>query len=1292
MRIVRRRNAVALLSFSALVAGSIAAVGQAPSAPAKVAAPLRVHLDAATGSLPPAPVWQTAPGAMPQRPATCPPLPAASSSRSATVKAADVSLDQPSPTGDVLWPPPPAGVDPESYRIFDHTPVMSPPVTPSNWATQGNNWKLASTRSTDTAINSNPQELCGVEGSSVDLAWQTTTGRPTTVIAVLDSGIEWCSADLVNKVALNRAALPLPENSSGLTKPQLTALGQTFLDNDPYDLLDAGVLDAAQYGSDPRVAAVVAAYGGYYCASSGYDGVSAEDLIRTFADPTLPSGAKNPFALDLSGPTGYTEAIAGWNVLDNDDDAVDDVSFGHGTGEASDMVGSANSLDGEVGGCPSCMFMPVRVGTSFITTGNAFAAGVLFAVDSGATVISEALGTLDYTSTAVQAIQYAGSRGVPIVGSAADEESEHQNLPASLGHIIVVNSTNSETGWDPPSYLYLNGCTNYGGQISVTVPSSSCSSEATGKTAGVVGLLESAAADAVQSGKLTDYPGLKNALGQPVPLSANEVLQLVTMTADSVDFATAAPTADPPAPADNYAVSAPNVPFATTTMYPTTPGYNEYTGWGRLDAARIVQWVSEGRIPPEAEIDSPDTFATFSPTGQLVVSGFVGAVRSKSYRYQVDVGVGVAPAANSWHLVSTGHGAGSFKGVLGTVPLAELAALFPGGAAALTGGPVGTGGTPDPDRFTFTIRVLVEDASGNVGVATSPDFLHSDPQLVASYQFGSSITSPPRLAPLGPNGENVLLVAEADGTIHALLPNGHELPGWPVQTALAPAHPTEEAYTSGAVTDLMHGEIVGGVAVGDLADAAGHQLDVVVADTLGNVYAWNAAGKLLPGWPEHSNPNFSLPSARNAQNRLLPGFLAAPALADLTGNGQLDVVAPSLDRHVYAFSPDGRSVPGWPVLVVDPAEVQSVNPVTNQVTFLPSSNVDIGTELVDTPAIGSLTGSGPPEVVLGSDEEYDGTPYADLGALGEILSSSGAPSANSRVYAIWPNGSEHPAAPGSTSPPGWPDAGAFVPGWPAQIAQLDAGLLPTIGDGVTGSPVLAALKGGKDLDVVASSSGGPVYALYPNGTSMFGYGSDKLPKVGAYAPPGGSILDWTMPAVGSPVVAPVGAATATPSIVDPGTSLGRLVDSAFPGDQTPHLDEVDSWSALTGAISTDWPATMNDLQFLIQPIVADVNGAAGGGYVVEGSSLYDLRAYSATGTEPATYPKFTGGWMTYGAAFGPWGSLSDQVLAAGTRSGQLLVWSSPTAACASSGPWPQVHHDAWNTQDLSTTGAPSPTC
>src|SRR5204863_3506944 len=110
----------------------------------------------------------------------------------------------------------------------------------------------------------------------------------------------------------------------------------------------------------------------------------------------------------------------------------------------------------------------------------------------------------------------------------------HHNVPSANRHTITVNSVTRYEDLaglvlSPPSYLYLNGCTNYGGNIAVAVASSSCSSEATGRAAGIAGLLISAALDRVDMGFLaarrTDPTGAVH------PLSANEVAQLLTGTA-----------------------------------------------------------------------------------------------------------------------------------------------------------------------------------------------------------------------------------------------------------------------------------------------------------------------------------------------------------------------------------------------------------------------------------------------------------------------------------------------------------------------------------------------------------------------------------------------------------------------------------------------------------------------------------------------------------------------------------------------------------------------------------------
>ncbi|MHB1519484.1 MAG: hypothetical protein ACYCVN_12095 [Acidimicrobiales bacterium] len=1309
----RRRSSRRLATiWVALVIGALYAV---PASAATTSAGAVGRGSTASTALPPAPVWSNPPF-LPHRPAACPPAPADPN----TASPGQVGTT----TGTVPWPPTAAGsrTNPELAAATDHTPRQFPPLRPANWSNGGGNLMLTSARSNKPALANNPQELCGVRGNSVDTAWQVTTGSPKTVIAVTDSGIEWCDPGLVNKIYLNKAALPPPEDAAGKTKSQLERAGQHFADRDPYDLNGSGIVNVAQYANDPRVAAVARAYGGVFCAThksgaaNGYTGISPEDLIRAFGRATMPGpGGRqvpNPYYRARQGPAGFTNAIAGWNFVNNNNNPYDAVHYDHGTGEAEDSSAAAGALATEVGSCPNCMVLPIRVGDSFIATANTFAEGVLFGVDSGASIVQEALGTLNDTTTAQQAIDYARAHGVPVVASAADEESQHQNEPANLAHTIVVNSVWRKSSFNPPSYLNLNGCTNYGGNIAVSVESASCSSEATGKSSGIVGLAESAAATAMAEGKIRPYPGLRSATGKPVALSANEIRQLVTMSASDVNFATAAP----PFPANNYAVTTPYP--GTTTRYPTKRGFDIYTGYGRIDAQRLVNWIANGDIPPQASFTGLPWFQTLSPHQTLSIDGLVGTSRAKSFRWQLDVAPGVQPSQSSWRLLSTGRGHGSEHRALASVPLRQVAQLFPGGLAALTGGPVGAGGQPLPNKFTFTLRLVVQASNGLIGKARRTEYLHQSSSLLPGYpkRLGSSIVAAPTLAPIGPHGENVLLVATAGGTVHAYLPDGKELAGWPVHTAIDTGfHPGEAAYSKGAVRAIPHGEIIdvnGGVAVGDLSNAGGHHPDVVVTDNTGRVYAWNAHGQLLPGFPVRTSAAFSGPGVANHANRVLRGIASAAALAPLQGTviergpghsvrrvQPLDIVAAGMDRHVYAWQPNGQPVPGWPVLVINPAKVASINPTSNQVTFTSSANPAQGTKLIDTPAIGRLQGgSGPPDVVVGSNEEYYGPANAQLGSLGSVLSALGGSTGNGEVYAIHAQGSLHAAPAGSTAPPGDPNPGAFLPGWPASIADISPGLLPDVGDGVTNSPALAHLTGNSTLDVAAMAAIGPLTLLNPSGTSLLG-SSGGLPIVAATSPPGAGsntgsgLLATTIPALGGPSFGAVGPVPGPVSAVAPAISLGALLDTQLPAQQKPNTKQVDAWNATTGQLDSGFPSAMNDLQFFNQPIVADVGGATQGAYVVEASGLNDLRAVNTAGQEAPGFPKFTGGWTMNSPALGRFGRLPNQAIVAGNREGELFAWKTPTPACAPSGPWPMAHHDLSNSNNLSTPQLPGgPAC
>ena len=1300
------------------------------------------------------------------RPATCPAVPA---------NQGGPGSDTQSTTGTPLWPPAPAGTSPKDYAAYLHTPAATPPVRPANWADGGGDWKLTSSRSTDSTVSQNPQELCGVEGNSVDKAWQVTTGRPDTVIGITDSGIEWCDTSVVDKIALNRDALPYPENAAGLTKPQLKADGVKFADRDPYDLDNSGILNAAQYASDPRVAAATAASPskGLFCGKF----ISPEDLIRTFGSATSPYYYPNPTAgpedppYPGQVPGGFTEAIAGWNFVDNTNDPYDDVLYGHGSGEAEDSTGAADAIGQEVGACPSCTVLPIRVGESFIASSNDFARGVLFAVDSGASVLQEALGTLDVTTTAAQAIAYANAHGVPVISSAADEEAEHHNEPGDLPGTIVVNSVThapSESAggqnvslYQPSSYLYLNGCTNYGANIGVAVESASCSSEATGKTGGVTGLIESEARNLLDSKQLAAYPGLKSVNGAPVALSPTEVRELIEMSADDIDFQTAVPpSASSPfaAPPDNYAVVSP-VP---TTRYPTQPGFDMYTGYGRLDAANVLDWLAAGKIPPEASFGEMQWFQTYDPSRPLSVPLFAAAYRTAgTFHWELQYGVGTQPEPGAWYHVAGGSGTGGPGGsassesyTLGPLLLAQIAAQLPSTSNG-TGNGTGPAGRPQPDADSFTLRLVVTDANGLVGMDRRTEYLRHDPTLITgsalqpaegaglgsnqqpATSFGGSIDAAPTLAPIGPAGQNALIVPTADGTIHAYGAgsDGHlsELPGWPVRTELLPGQAeitaNEPAYTSGSVTAEPHCSIVGGAAVGDLVGAKAGP-DVVLSDMCGNVYAWSASGALLPGFPVHTDPVFSQDPApyagttsgtdpsvdpRDPNNRLLPGIVGAPALADLTGSGQPDIVVSSLDRHVYAWNSAGVLLPGYPVVVVDPSQVASVDPVTNHVTFKSGVNVQMGSMILDTPAIGNLSGgSGPPDLVIGTDEEYGCNPATIPGA--NLALKSGEPNcaiseanavnwgleaagssllnpANSRVYALSPAGTRTSA--NCSEGTAQPDACAILPGWPASMVDLDAGLLPDVADGTTATPALADLNGNGKLDVGDMTSVGPAYIFDASGQSVYGNGPDGEPiglSMSAAGPLSNSQDVPSIPALGMPVFAPLGGPAPGTSFVAPAASLGKALDAALPAQQYANDNQLDAWNTSTATMQAAFPQVVNDLQFFNQPIVADVGGATAGAYVVEGSANADVRAVNSLGQEAPGFPKFTGGWIVNSPSFGPLGAMDDQVVVAGTRDGDLFVWSTPTQRCASSGPWPREHHDLSNTNNLQWTSTLEPAC
>jgi len=1261
------------------------------------------------------------------------------------------------------------GFDPHDFKTF-RLPAGSP--APNDLG--GDDWKYAATpESGNEPVNHQPWELNGVRGASVfdtsptvNTAWTVTTGRPDVTIAELDSGVEWNDPGLVNdlryKIRLNRGELPVPNHSG----PALIAGVNCASYQNAYDANGDGVFNLKDYACDSRINLSDTR-------RAGPPGVfTPEDITIAFSNGTDGDG------------NGYVDDIAGWDFLDNDNDPYDDVQYGHGSGEARGSAGEANSGAGKAGDCPNCMIVPFRVGDSFIADANRFAEATIYAVDNNMQIVQEALGTLNNTRFAREAVDYAYNHGVAVIASAADEAAQHHNYVSSLPHTIVVNSVDKypsqgvstpdgspfQIGGDipeenPKSYLTFNGCTNFSSKITVSIPSSSCSSNATEVAAGIAGLIYSAALDARDQGKLQPSSDCTLVNGQPCPISANEMRQLIATggvggvsQVDDVNFTTsslASPTPEPScSPTPSLGCTDPNGALQSNVngvrpvtsppdsrSYPARKGPDQFYGYGRVNAYRGALEASLGTIPPEVEIISPDWFAQVDPSKATApLAGRVWA-RGQKYTCKVYAAPGSypnndpTPVGDMEQLAGsqipaggcdgTTQHTGPIDGTLASIDISHLKSRFPPDAmtSGFRGRESGDGagqtsnGRPNSEPYGFTVHVEATTVPSGGGTAATGDdrrnfYLHRDQDMMDGFPktLPGDGESSPAFADLNGDNKNELVFGTADGQVHAMRPDGSELPGWPAHTDALPVH-IGHAFKSGELHAPVYGTMLASVAVGDL-NHDGSQ-DVVGADFEGKVYAWNAKGHLL--WRREANPNFSGKPLKPFVNVRQPnfdrtqhGFIGSPVLANLDGinGGPLDVVIAGMDRHLYAFGPDGSTVPGYPVLVVDHDKISTIDPTTHRIAFNSAKTGNSGDDLsktpqgaiIDTPAVGNITGDARPEIVLGTNEEYrsgegdEGDPntagnlsFSAIGASG--LLSNG----NTRLYAIKSTGD--PAHdPYSTDWSVWTR--------PVKMAILNVNLLPVVGEGVTGAPVIGPANmtcssGGKGPKVGAIPNNGFGYVLNANGSSCFGSdGSGHYNTLQTDSGSGNSDRP-DFPAVGSPAFGDFAGGV---SFLAPATGLLRAIDVVFPEYQMGSQDFIGAWdpSSSNGQFRTGFPARMNDLQFLTGPAVADIDGQSGE-EVVEGSSYLDLQAYNGQG-QPASaaWPKMTSGWIIANPLVGSWGTIDTgatarKAIVAMTRDGVIFAYKTPAPACSPSS-WPKFHHDLANSgdydRDATDPGAP----
>jgi thermitase len=205
---------------------------------------------------------------------------------------------------------------------------------------------------------------------------------------------------------------------------------------------------------------------------------------------------------DLAG-----KLLPGRNVLTGTGDTSD--GQGHGTWSAGVAAATTDNGIAVAGYCWHCSILPVKVLDGTSGTMSSLVAGITWAADNGADVISMSLSGPSGTTTLRDAVSYAAARDVALVAAAGNEGDTVERYPAAYPEVIGVAGTTSQD--------QLYAWSNHGDWVDVAAPGNNITttrdggtinyggtSAATPAVAGVLGLaLEHATAtqarDALQS-------------------------------------------------------------------------------------------------------------------------------------------------------------------------------------------------------------------------------------------------------------------------------------------------------------------------------------------------------------------------------------------------------------------------------------------------------------------------------------------------------------------------------------------------------------------------------------------------------------------------------------------------------------------------------------------------------------------------------------------------------------------------------------------------------------------------
>jgi subtilisin family serine protease len=306
-------------------------------------------------------------------------------------------------------------------------------------------------------------------------------------------------------------------------------------------------------------------------------------VLDTGVDWTHPDIAANIWS-DADGYHGYNFIDGNRQPMDDNVNSYDEYGIWqpdtytyHGTHVAG-VIGSVIDNSVGVAGMAQAQLMAVKVmNDSGEGTDSTVASGIRWAVDNGADIVTMSLGVEGISTTLNNAINYASNNGVVLIAASGNSGSSVVSYPAANPKVIAVGAVdNSER---PASF------SNYGTGLDVMAPGSSIYSTMTG---GGYQYL---------SGTSTACPFVAGVVALLLTVNPSLTPEQVGLTINS-----------------------------TATDIRTT-GYDEYSGWGIVNAFQAVEEVSG----PAVTITEHPSYAaingTFSITW-MVTGGSPGIIQS----------------------------------------------------------------------------------------------------------------------------------------------------------------------------------------------------------------------------------------------------------------------------------------------------------------------------------------------------------------------------------------------------------------------------------------------------------------------------------------------------------------------------------------------------------------------------------------------------------------------------------------------------------------------------------------